>query len=252
MKTIFLLLAAALLAAPAMCGEQAASRFDAADALFLHRIQHENAREALRQYRELYKAAPDAEAAWRVSMACYFVGFNIAKDGAAKKQLYAEGREAGLYAVAHSSGSAAAHFWTGVNMALYGETVGVLKMLFTLGAVREHLEKSAALDSAYAYAGAYRILGKIDESLPGVLGGSSERAQSYYRKAITLAPDEPVNYLFLARLYMERYHDRPEARRIAQQGLSLPALDETRYESLKGRVELQEYAANELKTKTPD
>jgi tetratricopeptide (TPR) repeat protein len=174
-------------------------------------------------------------------MACYFAGFNIAADRATKKLLYAEGRDAGLYAVAHSTGSAAAHFWTAINMALYVETVGVVKMLFTLGTVREHLRKSAALDPSYAYAGAFRILGKIDESLPGVLGGSRERAEAYYRKAILLVPDEPVNYLFLARLLVERYGRRDDALGIAQQGLVLPQPDETRYESLEGKAELQKY-----------
>jgi hypothetical protein len=176
-------------------------------------------------------------------MACYFVGFNIAGKKEEKKALFAEGRDAGLYALQHTTVSAEAYFWTAVNMALYGEAVGVVKMLFTLPTVRRYLQASAALDPSYAYGGANRILGKIDESLPALLGGSRERAAALYRKAIAAAPDEPLNYLFLARLLAAAGRSSDEALAIARQGAALSVNETFRFESIQGLRELRQFAA---------
>jgi tetratricopeptide (TPR) repeat protein len=132
-------------------------------------------------------------------------------------------------------------------MALYGQSVGVLNMLFTLGSVRDHLNKAVAIDPKYAYGGAYRILGKIDESLPGVLGGSRERARQYYEKAIEAAPDEPVNYFFLAKLLKYSYKDTAGARVVALKGMNVPPPEPFRAESIDGLVELQDFITTQLK-----
>lgn len=237
-KLVISILFAACTAVPAA----ASDRFSAADALFLDRSDKMKASEALELYRKFRAADPDdAEAAWRVSMACYYAGFEIAKDGASKKQLYAEGRDAGMAAVRLAPDSAPANFWTAVNMALYGQTVGVLKMLFTLGTVRAYLVKSVSIDPSYAYGGGYRILGKIEQELPGILGGSNERARSYYEKAIAAAPDEPLNYLFMADLTLKAYKDRLKALDYAVKGLEVPAPDASRHESIWALVELNKF-----------
>lgn len=217
-------------------------RFTEADKLFLERSDPSKAQKALSLYREYYAShKEDADAAWRVSMSCYFAGFEIAKSKQEKKRLFAEGRDSGLAAVKLNPDSAEANFWTAVNMALYGETVGVLKMLFTLGAVRGYLAKSAVIDPAYAYGGAYRILGKIEQELPGILGGSNERAKDYYLKAISIAPDEPLNYYFLADLQHKAFRDNVSAARTVERGLALPIPDPSRHESLWGRGELVKF-----------
>src|SRR5205807_8794803 len=94
-----------------------------------------------------------------------------------KKNLFAEGREAGLAAIEIDPKCGACHFWTAINMAPYGEAAGVFKMIFTLGSVNDHLKQAAEADPAYAYGGAYRVLGRIQEKLPGILGGSNSRAK---------------------------------------------------------------------------
>lgn len=220
----------------------AGGRFDEADRAFLMRDDPDLALKALKLYETDYlRPAGDYDSAWRYSMACYFVAFNLAADREQKKRLYAAGRDAGLEAVRLSPGSVEGHFWGAINMALYGETVGVLKMLFTLGTVRDHLRKSVSIDPSYAYGGALRVLGKIDESLPRVLGGSREEALNYYERAIASAPDEPLNYYFKAVLLSRGYGDKKAALEAAQKGHSLSVTDTSRYESLHALTDLESF-----------
>lgn len=218
------------------------SKFAKADKAFLKRADRNSAFQALSLYKKIYNASPnDPEAAWRLSMACYFVGFNLLGDQNERKKIYAQGRDAGLAAVRISTGSAEAHFWTAVNMALYGQTVGVIKMLFTLNTVREHLRMSSEINPKYAYGGAYRILGKIDETLPPLLGGNKDMARQYYEKAIENAPDEPTNYFFLAKLLFNEYNNKNTALEFANKGLSIRNLEPFRFESFESQGELKKF-----------
>ena len=223
-----------------VCAEQ---KFERGDNLFLSRSYYPNAIKALELYREYFTShTEDAEAAWRVSMACYFAGYVIAKKNEDKKKIFAEGRDAGFASLKLNPDSAPACFWTAVNMALYGQTVGKIKMLFTVKTVRSLLEKSCKLDPAYAYGGAYRMLGKIEQELPGILGGSIRVAKKYYEEAIHVAPDEPLNYLFLADLQLNVFGDKKAAHDTVAKGLSLPVPDASRHESLWGARDLKKLA----------
>jgi hypothetical protein len=126
------------------------------DRAYEQRVDEAQARHALETYRKLHEENPDdVEASWRLSMACYFVGLRLTQDNGKKATLFAEGRDAGRAAIEKKTGCAPCYFWSAINMALYGQSVGVLKMLFTLGTVRDYLRKSIELDPTYASAGAY-------------------------------------------------------------------------------------------------
>ena len=124
-------------------------------------------------------------------------------------------------------------------MALYDKTIGILKMLFTLGEIKDHLRESSRVDPKYAYSGAYRLLGLIDQKLPGILGGDDDRAKDYFEKAIATSPDEPLNYEFLARLLRDAFHDREKALAVAKKGLALPMPAEDRLEGREALVSLR-------------
>jgi len=231
------------LSAPAVIAAENDNRFAAADAAFMERGDVARANQALALYRVAYAENPaDPEACWRLSMACYFVGFELADNNDQKKKLFAEGRDAGMACLKISSSSAPGHFWTAVNMALYGQVVGPFKMLFTLPAIVSHLNDSTSIDPAYAYGGAYRVLGAISQNLPYILGGRNEDARRYYEKAIMASPDEPMNYLFLARLLADRLKDREAALAVAEKGLTLcDSISPDRYESLKALAYLKDF-----------
>jgi len=222
----------------------ASNHFAAGDTEFLHRRSRDSALKALELYREAYATNPkDPEAGWRLAMACQFVGFRLTTSSRDKEKLFREGRDAGLQSLTLAPNCAACQFWTAIDEALYGDAVGPLKMLFTLGEIREHLERTIALDPHYALGGPYRILALIDEKLPGILGGDDDRALKYLQTAVKMAPGEPLNYLFLAKLLDETFHRRPEALAAAREGLRQPLVKDAPIESLESVSELKTLVA---------
>src|SRR6185295_3326687 len=140
-------------------------------------------------YREIWADSghSSVEAGWKLAMTCYFTGLRLTHDDAAKEKIFREGVEAATAAAKLAPGCAACEFWAAIDTALLGETVGVFKMLSALGRVKERLHHVIELDPAYAYGGAFRLLGLIDQKLPGFLGGDNERARGYFEKAIRVA-----------------------------------------------------------------
>ncbi|MDR3607539.1 MAG: TRAP transporter TatT component family protein [Oligoflexia bacterium] len=236
--TIPLLIAAVLTAQAADCRAST----EGGDQAYRERKQEAQARVALNEYREALSAAPkDPDAGWRVGMACYFVGLRLTHDSGEREKLFAEGRDASLGAAKIAPGCAPCHFWAAINMALYGQEVGVFKMLFSLKDVEAHLKQSIEIDPTYASSGAFRLLGVIHEKLPGILGGSNRKAREYYSKAIETSPDEPLNYLFMARL-LENHFDRlKDAENLAKKGLTLKNIPSERLESIEAQAELQSW-----------
>jgi hypothetical protein len=238
-KTLALFLS--LVLPSALLAKAPEARFEAADQAFRERKDSARALEALRLYREYYKATPDdPEAGWRLGFACYFVGIRLTKERSEKRKIYAEGRDAALHAAELDDKCAACHFWGAINMVLYGDATGVFKMFFSLGDVKKHLKASLAGDPAYAYGGAYRLLGQIDHYLPRILGGSKKRARGYYEQAISASPGEPLNYLFLSRL-LEDAHDRDGALAAARKGVDVPTPTPERLEALDAIEDLKKF-----------
>ncbi|MCC7441570.1 MAG: hypothetical protein IT285_08055 [Bdellovibrionales bacterium] len=241
-----LLLAAAL--SPASHAVE--DRFAAGDALFKGRARDESALGALAFYRERLKETPeDSEAAWRVAMACYFVGLRIEKDPDKKKALYEEGQTVGLAAAKRSPTCGPCHFWGAITLALYGDAVGVFKMLFAINVIEKHLKASLEAAPGYAHGGAHRLLGLIEQKLPGILGGNDDEAKEHFERAIAAAPDEPLNYLFLAELLDDAFDDRKEAIKVVHNGLSQPEPAPDRLESTESRQQLMDLLKKWEKTK---
>jgi tetratricopeptide (TPR) repeat protein len=216
------------------------------DAAFRVRTQDPKALEALESYRTATKETQrkDPETLWREAMACYFVGMRVEKDRDKKEALYAEGRDAGEAAAEMNPHCAACHFWAAINMALYGQSVGVFKMLFSLDSIEKHLKASIAEDPSYAGAGAYRLLGLIDQKLPGILGGSNKRAREYFEKAIAAFPYETLNYLFLARLLKNQLDDSEGAMKQVRLGVAVPADKLPQPESFEAQADLRNMLAH--------
>lgn len=225
--------------------------YDDGDRAYRLREDKQKAYQALYWYRKYFKKDPqNIETAWRLSMVCHFVGMRLVQDETQKTALFIEGRDAGRIGVALSPQCSACHFWTAINMALLGETVGPMKMLFSLREVREHLLASAKLDPAYAYGGAYRVLGLIDQKLPALLGGSKEGARKYFKLAIESSVSEPLNYLFLGRLLKDEFHETQEAINVVEKGRQFPEPPAERVESKEAHSELKELYESLVKSKS--
>lgn len=224
------------------------------DAAFRLRRDPVKAKEALVCYREVLAKNPEsAEAGWHVAMACQYLGHRLAKDDDEKLALFGEGRDVASAAAKKDPACGPCHFWAGINRALYGQTSGIFRTIATLGVVRENLERAAEIDATYAYGGPDRILGLINEKVPGILGGSNRDAEAHFEKAIAAAPQNPLNYLFLAKFFRETLEDDGKYRATmerAKQKVVAPAPDDV--ESFEAWQEMAEWGRRLSSKKVSD
>jgi tetratricopeptide (TPR) repeat protein len=210
------------------------------DALYRQRRDLSKAQQALELYETALKEKPNSvEILWKISMVCHYLGMKTQENDELKQKLFTKGIELGEKSTALDSGCAPCHFWTGINLALYGESVGVMKTLSSLSKVESHLKKTVELEPSYAEGGGFRILGVIQQKVPYLLGGSKDQAQSYFKKAIASAPKDPLNYLFLAKLMLEREESNETIKSIVEEGLKYPYPNWDHVESIEARNELE-------------
>lgn len=213
-----------------------------ADQWFKERRDSEKGWKAYRGYQDYFNNNPqDFRGAWRFAMGSYFAGIRLAKKSKEKEEIWKKGQSAGWAAIKLKEDCAPCHFWTAINMALYGNEVGAIKMLFSLNRIRKHLDRSIEIDPTYMFAGAYRLNGLIEQKLPGILGGDDDDALKFFRLAVKTAPEEPLNYLCLARLLWSEFDQKREAIEIAKKGLAVPPPGPERIEAIDALEDLKRF-----------
>lgn len=130
-----------------------------------------------------------------------------------KLAAYDRGRQAGRRATELAPRDAAAHFWYATNTGRWGQTNGVVRSLFLLSTVREHLALALELDPHFT--GAYVVAGYVDYEVPGLLGGDLDRAEASFRTALAHVPGFTAARVGLARTLAKKGLVA-EARREAQ------------------------------------
>jgi tetratricopeptide (TPR) repeat protein len=130
-----------------------------------------------------------------------------------KLEAYGRGREAGKRATELAPRNAAAHFWYATNTGRWGQTNGVVRSLFLLSTVREHLDLAIQLDPKLT--GAYVVSGYVDYEVPGFLGGDLDRAEESFRTALKQLPAFTAARVGLARTLAKK-GKAADARREAQ------------------------------------
>jgi tetratricopeptide (TPR) repeat protein len=103
-----------------------------------------------------------------------------------KLEAYARGRDAAKRAMTLAPDSAAAHFWYAANTARWGQTEGVVQSLSLLGEVKREIARVMELDPKFVPV--YALAGGVYYEVPGLLGGSLERAEELYRQGLALDP----------------------------------------------------------------
>jgi len=181
---------------------------------------------ALESY-ELFKAVvaenpDDPVALWHLAMSCYYLGQRVYDNTDDRRRIFEEGHKIAETAAERAPDCAPCHMLAGVNQALWGQEVGIFRVISGLPRVKRHLQLSTDLDPTFAGASALRVRAQIARVLPSWLGGGKKRARSYLYRAIEIAPNEPLNYYFLAKLLLKDYGDRDKALEIARRGLSVP------------------------------
>ncbi|MBM4281092.1 MAG: hypothetical protein FJ137_10145 [Deltaproteobacteria bacterium] len=148
---------------------------------------------------------------------------DLEKGGASKLVWYEKGQAAGMKAQQVDGKNPAAIFWTSANMACVGRTKGVMNSLFMIGDLRSGLNRTLALDPNFHFA--RNTLGEIDHAVPGLAGGSDDRAEASYLEVLRRNPHFTASMVRLAQLKRDNGDD-DEARRWAQKVLDekAPAL----------------------------
>ncbi len=222
---------------------ESAPRFVEADQAYMERADPARITFANQRYEALYRADPgDWEAAWRVGMTCYFLGDRVAEDKSEREAFFARGRDVALVASKLNPDCAPCELLVGINMALYGESVGVVKMIFTLRSIRSHLRRSLELDPHFAEAAAARTLATVNEVVPFFLGGSKKRARKYFEEALAIDPSEPLNYVYFAR-FLQKRREFGAALELTERGLEIPRPSPGRVESRAGWDRLERIRA---------
>ena len=176
-----------------------------AETLWNEREDIGKASEAIAAYEDLLKERPaDYEVLLRLSRLHYWVG-QILESTNEKEALghYAMGREYGKKASEAAPEEPGGYFFEAANLARQNNLKGTFSNLIGIRTVRKLNEKTASLDPEYFYRGTDRFFCAFYTKLPGLLGGSTEKAIEFGKRAVKAFPNYAGNRYFLAEAYVK-------------------------------------------------
>lgn len=121
---------------------------------------------------------------------------------AEKLRCYTAGRDAAKKGLAVNANHVESLFWDMANLAVVGRTRGVMNSLFMLPELRRGLNRALELDRNHALA--KQTLAEIDHAVPGIAGGSDERAEKAYLEILQRDPRLTSTMVNLAKLYRDQ------------------------------------------------
>jgi hypothetical protein len=215
------LLYIALAGAPALLGHGQSPpatpiAADDPDALYARREDLASARRAEAIWAQrLQQNARDFASAWKLARARYWLGGHAAE--ADRKALLEAGIAAGRSAVAVEPNRPEGHFWIAANMGALAQSFGMRQGLKYRGDIKDELLIVLKLDPGFQQGSADRALGRWYARVPGMFGGSKEKAEDHLRRSLTYAPTSTASHLFLAELFLDngrRVDARAELQRV--------------------------------------
>lgn len=177
----------------------------------------------------------DLEIAWRLLRAIWFHGEHALEDLEEKQRIFERGREVAddaFRVLARDLGrddlegldveerarvldghpqAAPLHYWAAVSWGLWGEAYGKLAAAREgVGdRIRDHALVAALLDPEMENGGGDRLLGRLHSEAPRIpfFTGwvSREEAVRRLRKALSIAPDDPFNRLYLGEALLDHF-----------------------------------------------
>lgn len=153
-----------------------------------------------------------SEAAWQFSRACFDLA-DAATNNTQRADYSNQGIEAAKRSTAQDNGSAAAHYYLGMNIGQLAETKHNLSALRLVKDMEREFLAARTLDEHFDFAGPDRNLGLLYEQTPVIVSiGSRTKSRQHLEKAVELATDFPENQLNLIEAYL-KWDYRTEAAR---------------------------------------
>lgn len=163
------------------------------------------------------------EYAWKLSRADYWLGNHAPEKE--RRTFLEHGIEAARQAVAIDTGRPEGHFWLAANMGALAESFGLRAGLKYRKPIREELETVKRIAPAFMNGSADRALGRWYFKVPGLFGGSHERAIQHLQASLTYDPNSTVSLYFLAEVLLDD-GNRAEARRLLERVVEVPSTEE--------------------------
>ena len=208
---------------------------------------------AISSYEEAARSPGDAEARWKLARALYFRGAYTALEPAERRSVYEEARRVSEEAfaivgrrtgTAQKSGlppisaapalrsdadAAPVLFWGAVAWGQWALSVGKVQAA-RMGAaskIRDIAQLLIAVDPEFEEGGGYRILGRLHDEAPRIpfvtWWVSRAEALANLRRAVAVAPRNPINRHFLAEaLARGSSSEKEEAARLEEEVLATP------------------------------
>lgn len=191
------------------------------DRLYDGREDLANAMAAADEWERRLTAQPgDAESAWKLARACYWLGGHAAP-GDRRRQLE-RGIDAAQRAVTAAPQDPAGHFWLAANMGALAETAGMRAGLRYRGQIKRELETVLMLAPSFQKGSADRALGRWYYKVPRLFGGSTQKSFEHLQRSLSYDPGSVASLSFLADTLIEMDR-RDEARQALQKVLAAPA-----------------------------
>jgi len=149
---------------------------------------------------EAAQTADNFEWQWRLARLAHFAGMKAGEEGdeAGAREQFSVGKAAADLALLEKPRRVEAGFWLATCELERARLKGPLAVAAILNRCQKLLERAMGADEAFHFAGPLRVLGRVTQLKPPVLGGSLERAIALYERALQLFPRHSTTRLYLA------------------------------------------------------
>ena len=164
----------------------------------------------------------DAESAWKLARAHYWLGANGPGTRDARRPHLEAGIAVARRATAMAPAEPHGHFWLAANMGMLSELFGRREGLRYRADIKRALEATRAADPAYLHGAAERALGRWFATVPAMFGGDKQVGERHLRAALEAKRDSAITLVLLAELLLDSGR-REEARAQLAAALTAPA-----------------------------
>ena len=162
--------------------------------------QRRHERDALESCFQAAQNADNFDWQWRMARLAHFAGMQAQEEGDNTTALeqFGIGKTAADLALLEKPRRVEASFWLATCELERARLRGPIALASILNRCQKLLERASAVDEAFHFAGPVRVLGRVTQLKPLVLGGSLDRAITFYERALQLFPRQSTTRLYLA------------------------------------------------------